>query len=215
MAPLRTAIAKPVSLGAATLLALVALLAATTTSAWATNYTPTGGPGVTLVGTGVSFTDAVSGTSVSCSTANLSGSVVSPGTIRVWGAAAATLSSVGISGCTNPLAGATPCTVSSAVSWGFAITGPISGGLWPAEVTGVNQAVTCGACVFTLVGDITGTFNAGSAQRFTPATGASGLVVASSPPPTAACVNADVVAGDPFVVGGYWTNTASLPLSIT
>lgn len=185
MAPLRTAIAKPVSLGAATLLALVALLAATTTSAWATDYTPTGGPGVTLVGTGVSFTDAVSGTSVSCSTANLSGSVVSPGTIRVWGAAAATLSSVGISGCTNPLAGATPCPVA------------------------------CGACVFTLVGDITGTFNAGSAQRFTPATGASGLVVASSPPPTAACVNADVVAGDPFVVGGYWNNTASLPLSIT
>ncbi|MBU2695524.1 hypothetical protein CCO04_10550 [Pimelobacter sp. 30-1] len=203
----------------ATLVAVVAMLAATTTSAWATNYTPYGGPSVTFVGTGVTFTDVISSTSVACSTADLSGSVASPGTIRVWGANAATVTSVSISGCTNPTAGATLCSVSSTVSWGFAITGPISGGLWPAKVTGVNQVVTCGDCVFALVGDINGKFNANptgtGAQRFTPNAGASGLVVASSPPPTLPCVNADIVAGDPFAVGGYWTNTATLPLTIT
>lgn len=190
----------------AVLCGIALVLASTVPARAATTYTPTGGPSVTFVGTSISFTDIPAAQTFACTTFNLHGSVTSPGVSRAYGASAITFSTITAGGCSNPLCGSVSPTPSG--TWGFAITGDPVSGVWPARLTNVRLQLGCGSsCVFTLTGAVNGKFNA-STNRFTPNSGASGLVIASSPAPTGAlCVTLDLQAGDDVAVGGYWTVT--------
>lgn len=191
----------------ATAAAGAAVLSMTSTSAFAaTTYTPTGGPSANFVGSSVSFTDIEAGQTLTCSTFNLSGSIISSGSSRAYGADGGTLGSLSSSGCTNPTAGAT--TVTPTGTWTVAVTGDATGSSWPARLKNVKATVTAVNCTFTVSGVVNGRFN-DATQVFTPNTGASGLVVdgGAGAPTGPMCVTLDILTGDTIAVGGTWTNT--------
>ncbi|MEV5003714.1 hypothetical protein [Nocardioides sp. LML1-1-1.1] len=203
-----------VARSAAVLVAAVVALVATAGPTWPwVTIAPAGSP-VTFVGTAIKLTDIPAAHTVSCTSFGVAG-VVTPaaGTNLAYGASTANLATMTSSGCTNPIAGA--CTLTGSGVWGFALTGPVSGGLWPARFSNVRVAAVCGSvgCSFTMTGAVDGRFDrtVGSPtyQRFTPVTGSSGLLVAASPAPSAGCALLDVVAGDDVAVGGYLTNTGT------
>lgn len=191
----------------ATTAAASAVLAMTATSAQAaTTYTPTGGPSANFVGSSVSFTDIEAAQTLTCSTFNLSGSIISSGSSRAYGADGGTLGTLSSSGCTNPLAGAT--TVAPVGTWTVAVTGDATGTSWPARLKNVKATVTAANCTFGVTGVVNGKFD-DSNQRFTPNTGASGLTIdgGAGAPTGSMCVTLDLQSGDTIAVGGYWTNT--------
>lgn len=184
-----------------------AVLAMTATSAQAaTTYTPTGGPGANFVGTSVSFTDIEAGQTLTCTQFDLSGSIISSGSSRAYGADGGTLGTLSSSGCSHPLAGAT--TVTPNGTWTVAITGDATGSSWPAKLKNVSADVSAVNCDFTASGEVNGTFN-DSTQVFTPNAGASGLTIDSGAgaPTGSMCVTLDLQSGDNVAVGGSWTNT--------
>lgn len=184
-----------------------AVLSMTSTSAYAaTTYTPTGGPNANFVGTSVSFTDIEAAQTLTCSTFNLSGSIISSGSSRAYGADGGTLGTLSSSGCTNPLAGAT--TVTPVGTWTVAITADATGTSWPAQLKNVKATVSAANCTFGVTGVVNGKFD-DSNQRFTPNAGASGLTIDSGAgaPTGSMCVTLDLQPGDTIAVGGYWTNT--------
>lgn len=191
----------------ATAAAGAAVLSMTSTSAYAaTTYTPTGGPSAKFVGTSVSFTDIEAAQTLTCTTFNLSGSIISSGSSRAYGTDGGTLGSLSSSGCTNPLAGAT--TVTPVGTWTVAVTGDATGTSWPARLKNVKATVTAANCTFGVTGVVNGRFD-DSNQRFTPNAGASGLTIDSGAgaPTGSMCVTLDLQPGDTIAVGGYWTNT--------
>lgn len=186
----------------AVLSGIALVLASTVPAQAATTYTPTG-PVVTFLGSNITFTNLWAAQTFTCTTVSASGSVVSSGTSRVYGATAIVLGTNATSGCSNPLCG--PATVVPGGTWSFAITGDRTGTVWPARISNVSLQMTCGACTFTVAGKVDGKFDTAT-QKFTPASGASGLTVSGSPPPTGTmCVTLDILAGDPFGVGGTFT----------
>lgn len=198
---------------AATVVALVALLAATISPTWAWVTTaPAGGP-VNFVGTNITFTDIQANQTFSCTTFSPSGTVSVPaGTNAAYGASVANLTTVTSSGCANPIGGG--CPILAPTTWGFVLTGPPTGDVWPSRFTNVKLVVACGGCSFMMEGVINGRFDRGvtspTYQRFTPVTGPSGLVVSASPAPSGfVCTVLDIQAGDDIEVGGYWTNTGT------
>lgn len=200
----------------ATMLAVAALLLGTTTPARAaTTYTPSGGPSITFLGTGIKLTPIIPAQTISCTTFNLGGSVLSPGISRAYGVDAVVLSALSTGGCSNPVCGT--AVVTPVGTWSFAITGDATASGWPARLKNVKIQLTCGTCEFTVTGSVNGKFVV-STQRFTPNTGFSGLTVSGSPPPSGTmCAILDVQAGDEVAVGGYWTASGPLwaPLTIS
>lgn len=193
--------------------ASAALLAITATGAQAaTTYTPTGSS-ANFVGSSVSFKDIEANQTLTCSTFNLSGSVSSSGTSRLYGADAGSLGTLTSSGCTNPIAGAT--TVTPVGTWTVAITGDKTGTVWPARLKNVTANVSAVNCNFTTSGVVNGSFDTAT-QKFTPNAGASGLTIngGAGAPTGSMCVTLDLQPGDTVAVGGSWTNTgASLAIS--
>ncbi len=186
----------------AVLSGIALVLASTVPARAATTYTPTG-PVVTFLGSNISFTNLWAGQTFSCTTVSASGSVVNSGTSRAYGATAINLGTNATSGCSHPMCGTT--TVTPSGTWTFAITGDKTGTVWPARISNVSIQMTCGTCTFTVVGKIAGKFDTAT-QKFTPVSGASGLTVSGSPPPSGAmCVTLDILAGDEFAVGGSFT----------
>ncbi|WP_408898325.1 hypothetical protein ACJ5H2_04245 [Nocardioides sp. R1-1] len=185
--------------------ATVVSMSATAAQA-ATSYTPTGGPGANFVGTNVSFTDIEAGQTLTCTTFNLSGSIINSGASRAYGVDGGTLGSLTSSGCTNPLAG--PTTVTPVGTWTVAVTGDASGTSWPARLKNVKATVTAANCTFGVTGVVNGRFD-DSTQKFTPNAGASGLTIdgGAGAPTGSMCVTLDLQPGDTVAVGGYWTNT--------
>lgn len=210
MTPARRYVVRSVAVVVTAIAALV--MTAAPTWPWVT-VAPAGSP-VTFVGTAITLTDVPAGQTISCTSFGVAG-IVTPaaGTNLAYGASTANLATMTSSGCTNPMAGA--CTLTGSGTWGFALTGPMSGGLWPARFTNVRVAAACGSlsCSFTMAGQVDGRFDrtVGSPtyQRFTPVAGPSGLVVATSPAPSAGCALLDVGPGDSVAVGGYLTNTGT------
>ncbi|WP_418057924.1 hypothetical protein [Pimelobacter simplex] len=204
---------------AGTVAALTATLSLTAPAAHATGYTPTGGPGINLVGSGITFTDIEAAQTISCPTNNLSGTVINPGVTRTYGSPAASLTTMTSSGC---MSGMGPGTLTQVGTWNLAFTGGPTGAVWPARISNVTINFTSG-CSFPMGGYIDGTFNQ-STQRFTPAAGASGLTITGTPtsnlgvPNGGLCATFDFQLGDTIGVGGYWTNTppaGSTPLTAT
>ncbi len=192
-----------VATGAAT----AAIVAMTATGAQAaTTFTPTGGPNANFVGSSVSFKDIEADQTLTCSTFNLSGTIVNSGTSRAYGANAGNLTSLTSSGCSNPTAGAT--TVTPSGTWGVTVTGDAVSGQWPARLTNVKATVSAVNCTFTVSGVVNGKFNP-TTQVFTPNTGASGLTVdgGAGTPTGSMCVTLDILTGDTIQVGGSWKNT--------
>jgi len=169
----------------------------------ATTYTPSGGPSANFVGNNVSFTATAAGQTLTCSTFNLAGSIVNPGTSRAIGANGGTLTTLTSSGCTNPIAGST--TVTPSGTWGVTITGDEVGTVSPARLTSVAATVSAAGCTFNVGGVVNGTFN-DATQRFTPNSGASGLTITSTPVGFI-CPILGVAPGQTIEVGGTWTNT--------
>lgn len=186
------------------------LLTATPPAQAFTTYTPTGGPAVNLVGTGISLTDIPNGQTITCASFTMAGGVSSPGLSRAYPTPAVNLPTLASAGCTNTLWG--PVTFALAPTWRLAMTGDPSGGLWPARLSQVKISGTIAGCAIEVTGVVDGTFAVGS-QRFTPGAGPSGLGVTAAVG-GAPCVAIDVVVGDPVAVGGYWTNTAMPPLAL-
>ncbi|MFJ9313613.1 hypothetical protein ACIRN4_05415 [Pimelobacter simplex] len=194
------------------------LLAVSAASAHAaTTYTP--GPGsVRLIGAGITFTNIPMDQKISCTQFDLAGPVIAPGSSRGYGADLASLTTLTSSGCSNPLLGVVTATPLG--PWGLAISGDPVAGTWPAKFTHVTIAMTWGGCAFRVEGAVSGRFSTVT-QRFTPDAGASGLSISSTWPgaPTGAlCVSLDILPGDEFAVGGYWTNVppaGSGPLTIS
>ncbi|GAA1743410.1 hypothetical protein [Aeromicrobium alkaliterrae] len=180
----------------------------------ATTYTPDAGAGdkVNFVGSSVSFRAVQANQTLTCSTFNLAGDVVSPSTSRAYGANGGTLGSLTSSGCTNPIAGNT--TVTPTGVWGVTVTGDATGTTWPAKLTSVGATVSAAGCTFNVGGDLAGTFNTAT-QLFTP--GASTIKITSTPSGFL-CPILGVAAGQDITVSGSWTNTppaGSGPLTIT
>lgn len=201
----------------ATAAAGAAVVSMTTVAAHAaTTFTPSGGPNANFVASrlvsgspvsGVKFTDIPAGQALTCTSFSVSGSIVSPGTSRTYGANAGNLGSLSAGGCTNPLAGAT--TVTPVGTWGVTITGDAVSGLWPAKLTNVKANLAAANCTFSVEGVVNGKFS-NTTQRFTPnsTTAASGLVVSSTPAPSGTmCVTLDIQPGDDIAIDGYFTNT--------
>lgn len=202
-APLPKAATTVVTALLAVLSGIALVLASTVPARAATTYTPTGGPVVSFLGSNISFTNIWAGQTFTCTTVSASGSVVIPGTSRAYGTTAISLGTNATSGCSHPMCGTT--TVTPSGTWSFAITGDKTGSVWPARISNVSIQMTCGTCTFTVVGRVTGKFDTAT-QRFTPASGASGLTVSGNPPPSGAmCVTLDILAGDEFAVGGSFT----------
>ncbi|AIY16414.1 hypothetical protein GUY44_20710 [Pimelobacter simplex] len=206
----------------ATAAASVTILSMTATGAQAaTTYTPTGGPNANFVGSGVSFRDIEADQKLTCPTFNLTGSIISSGTSRAYGADAGSLTGLNAGGtgaCNNPIAGATtvaPLTISGTTGWSVAITADATGTSWPARLKNVRAKVSAAGCEFTVTGVVNGRFDT-SNQKFTPATGASGLTVDDGLPAGSGeiapgtqpmCVTLDIQPGDTIEVAGSWTNT--------
>ncbi|WP_377321670.1 hypothetical protein ACFJIY_20720 [Pimelobacter simplex] len=189
---------------AASALAVVGPLPA----AHAAGYTPAGGPGVNLVGSGVSFRLIEADQTFTCASAGHAGTVVDPGVPRAYGTSLAVLTATTYGGCANPWWGAV--TLTPVGSWSLAFTGPPAAGStsWPARIGDVVIAFSYPSCTFRIEGAINGRFNTAT-QRFTPNTGASGLSIPASGPgvPTGAlCATLDVQPGDTFAVGGTWAD---------
>ncbi|UUW91124.1 hypothetical protein [Pimelobacter simplex] len=188
---------------AAALTAILAVLMATTVPAQAfTTYTPTGGPDVRFVGTGVTLEHLPTGEVFSCPTFDLAGTVISSGTSRSYGAPAAGFSTT-TSSC-RPNVACGPVSLAILVPGGFAITGDTSSGTWPARIAGVKLRVSCSGCQLTLDGSVDGRFNA-TTGVFTPNAGPSGLLQTSTNGDPL-CVIMGFQNGDAFAVGGHWTN---------
>ena len=169
----------------------------------ATTYTPSGGPNVNFVGSSVSFKAIQANQTLTCSTFNLAGSIVNPGVSRALTANGGNLGSLTSSGCTNPIAGAT--TVTPTGTWGVRITGDEVSSVSPAQLTSVSATVTAAGCTFPVAGTVAGSFN-DATQKFTPASGASGLKI-SGTPSGFLCPILGVANGQDIEVGGSWTNT--------
>jgi hypothetical protein len=169
----------------------------------ATVYTPSGGPSANFVGSNVSFRAIQANQTLTCSTFNLAGSIVNPGTSRAIGANGGNLTTLTSSGCTNPIAGST--TVTPSGTWGVTITGDEVGTVSPAQLTNVSATVTAAGCTFPVFGTVAGSFN-DATQRFTPNSGASGLKI-SGTPSGFLCPILGVANGQDIEVGGSWTNT--------
>jgi hypothetical protein len=192
--------------------ACTAVVAATfglaTTAAYAyTTSTPSGGPDVDFIGSGISFNDAAAGQIVGCSQFEMAGSVTNPGVSRIYGQVTAKLDTFTVSGCT-------PGTVSSIGPWTFAITGDPTGASWPAELADVAASITLTGCTFNIGGTVTGTFDTGL-QTFTPSNGS---LLITNVPSGIFCPLLGVAAGDPITVSGSWTNSppaGSTPLTFT
>ncbi|MBU2695098.1 hypothetical protein [Pimelobacter sp. 30-1] len=196
-------------------LATAAALVATSIPAQAaTTYTPSGGAALRLVGTGITITDIPAGQVFNCTASTLDGPVASAGTSRAYGAATAALTST-TGPCTNAVVG--PTTVTQLSTWSLAVAGDeLVPGRWPARIDGVRLRMRGGSvCDLTLEGTVEGTFDEGT-QRFTPATGASGLVITAVSGNLCA-LTLDMRVGDEIEVGGYWTNVppaGSAPLAL-
>ena len=169
----------------------------------ATTYTPSGGSGANFVGNNVSFKAIQANQTLTCSTFNLAGTIVNPGTSRAIGANGGNLGSLTSSGCTNQIAGAT--TVTPTGTWGVTITGDEVSSVSPARLTNVVATVSAAGCTFNVGGNVNGKFN-DSTQVFTPNTGASGLTITSTPVGFI-CPILGVASGQTIEVGGSWTNT--------
>ncbi|UUW91123.1 hypothetical protein [Pimelobacter simplex] len=214
MQPFRHLTRSAVALAAALAASLAVLLATTVPAQAFTTYTPTGGPAVRLVGSGITFTNIAVGETFSCPTFDLTGSVISPGVSRAYGLPATTLTSVTSSCTPHPLCA--PVVVATTVPWYLAITGDASAGTWPARITTVKIQLSCGACQITLDGSVNGRFNAAT-QVFKPDTGPSGLVQSGNNGHVL-CTVLDLQNGDDYAVGGSWTNvppSGSAGLAIT
>lgn len=178
------------------------LVVASTPAHAATTYTPNGGPAVKLVGTGITLTDLPANQAFTCTASTLDGPVASPGTSRTYGSATAALTST-TGPCTNAVVG--PTTVTQLGSWSLGVTGDeVAPGRWPARLDGVRLRMRSSSCDLTLEGTVEGTFDEGT-QRFTPRTGASGLVITAAGGTYCALV-LDMRVGDEIEVGGHWTN---------
>lgn len=186
------------------------LLTATPPAQAYTTYTPSGGPAVNLVGTGISLTDIPIGQTISCGSFTMAGGVSSPGLSRGYPTPAVNLPTLASAGCSNTWWG--PVTFALAPTWRLAMTGDPSGGVWPARLTEVKISGVVYGCAIEVTGVVNGTFSVGL-QRFTPVAGPSGLQV-SAAVGGAPCVTIDVAVGDPIAVGGYWTNTALPPIAL-
>lgn len=225
--------------GAAALGTVLSLVAATTPAQAATTYTPSGGPGISLVGSfddprtpdttsvpGIQLTIIEPDQSVSCSGFSFGGSVSSPGASRAYGATAATLGTFSSSGCTNPFFGTT--TITSLTTPNLVVTGDPVAGTWPARITNVRWKISWANCDLYVEGVVNGRVDPAT-QVFTPAgnpgSGASsyvptGLVVAATPaPPTGAlCATLDFQVGDSLGIRGAFTNAppaGSTPMALS
>ncbi|WP_017933021.1 hypothetical protein [Nocardioides sp. Iso805N] len=199
--------------------AVVAVGVSATAATAATTYTPSGGPNVNFVGSSVSFTDTNAGAVLTCSTFNLSGSLISAGTSRAYGANAGSLGSLSSSGCTNSFFGST--TVTPVGTWTVSIDGDPTGTTYPATLRNVQANVSAVGCSFTAgggtassAGTVSGTFNT-STGKFTPTSSTLKINTGSV---SGTCFLIGVAAGDSVSVGGSWTNTppsGSTAVSIT
>lgn len=206
---------------AAAVLALLLVLVSTTPAQAFTTYTPSGGSQVELRSSNITLTNASTGMNLVCGNGpsyrfDLGGTVVNPGASRPYGAAAASLTTLTTAPavvCHHPYCHA-PVTMTG--TWSLSMTGDPTAGSWPARLSGVRMRLDCAGyfgmpCRFTLVGSIDGRF-APATQRFTPSAGYD--LVVEDP---WVCPDIDVLQGDPFQVGGYWTNvppSGSSPLLI-
>lgn len=210
-------------LTASVLLMLLLLLATTTPAHAFTTYTPSGGSQVDFRSSNITLTNTSTGMYWTCGGGvptnrfDLGGTVVNPGVSRPYGAAAAALTTLTTAPtvvCHHPICHASATMVGT---WSLAMTGDPTAGSWPARLSGVKLRLYCAGyeglpCTFTLTGTIDGQFTPAT-QRFTPSAGYD-LTVEDQ----WVCADLDVLQGDAFAVGGYWTNvppSGSSPLLVT
>lgn len=230
---------RPYAVLIATAMAGLLLLTVATTGAYAaTTYTSAGGPGLGLAAAydkpgvpvemvpGLKLTLIETAQTITCTGFSMTGSVVSPGVSRPYGAAAATLGTLSAPGCTNPIMG--PTTFASLATSALTVTGDATGGQWPARVTNVKWKVTWVNCSFYVAGVIEGSLDVVT-QVFSPVGNPStpggsptptGLTISAVPaPPTGSmCVNLDLQAGDSIGITGTFENTppaGSTALAVT
>lgn len=160
-------------------------------------YTPSGGPGLTLVGTNVAIWFE-GGQAINCTDFDPAGTLTNPGTARPVGAPAGSIVSLA-SACTTDTGGSVSFTSGT---WSFAITGLATGTAWPARFTGVELDWNAGGCQVDMSGDLGGVFDTAT-QRFMP--------TSSTITPTSVagvgCASLGISPGDTTEFGGYLTNT--------
>ncbi|MGH3349583.1 MAG: hypothetical protein ACRDPS_02875 [Nocardioides sp.] len=165
------------------------------------NYTPHGGPGVSLLGSDVVFTVVEAGQTFTCEQFDLSGTLTGPDVSRPFGSTATTWDQLVFSGCTNPYFGATTFDLTG--TWGFAITGPEVGSVSPAAITDVAMFVEMNGCSFNIAGEVSGDFD-DATEVFTP-TGST-LIIADDPVGFV-CSSVGFTQGQSISVSGSWLIT--------
>ncbi|WP_293783377.1 hypothetical protein [uncultured Aeromicrobium sp.] len=197
------------AMGAATAATLALGLTAIAPAHAQTGYTPTGAD-VEFVGTDVAF-QIPSGQRLECTQFDLLGNVINSGVNRAFDADGLLLDDLVSSGCSNPIAG--PTVVQPTGAWTVAVTGPESGTVSPVNLRDVQVDVIAlsGACTFSVVGDLDGTFDdAPASQVFQPTS--SNLEIASSPAPSGPlCGLLGVASGEPVSIdaAAFWTNVGT------
>lgn len=176
----------------------------------ATDYTPTGGPSLNLVGTNVRVHFEEINQSFTCSRFDVAGQVTMPGVAREFGGEAVDLGAL-TDTCTNPLYGLSNFTAEP--TWRTTVTGPSNGTSWPVRLEEVEMGFTAVNCVVEFEGTIDGAFDTAT-QRFTP--GTSTLIVTYWS--GSWCVTLDFQVGDHAVLQGELTNVppaGSSPLTLS
>lgn len=206
--------------------ASVAVVSTMTGAQAATQYTPSGGPGMSLAASyddprtpestivpGVQLTLVHADQSISCSGFSFSGAVVSPGAPRAYGATMAELGTFSAPGCSNPTYGATTLDLQTVPR--FLVSGDATDGAWPAKVANLRWKIAWSSCDFYVEGTIVGRLDAAT-QVFTPlgnpGTGPSytpsGLAISASPAPVGStCGALDLQPGDEVGLRGTFLNT--------
>lgn len=169
------------------------------TQATASDYTPSGGPSLNLVGTNVAIWFEA-GQAINCTDFDPSGTLTSPGAARPVGAPAGSIVSLA-SACTTDT-GASLSFTSGA--WSFEVTGLATGSAWPARFTGVELDWNVGGCQVDMSGDLGGVFDTAT-QRFMP----TNSTIVPTAVTGAGCATLGISPGDTTELGGYLTNTPS------
>ncbi|NHA00498.1 hypothetical protein G5V59_11925 [Nocardioides sp. W3-2-3] len=106
------------------------------TQATVSDYTPSGGPSLNLIGTNVAVWFE-GGQAINCADFDPSGTLTNPGAARPVGAPAGSIVSLA-SACTTDT-GASLTFISG--TWSFEVTGLATGTAWPARFTGVEPGL--------------------------------------------------------------------------
>lgn len=191
-------------------LALGLVTAASGSAAASTDYTPSGGPSINLVGTNISLLFEEISQTFTCSRFDVSGQVVMPGVARAFGNEAAELGALTDS-CTNPYYGPTDFRVKP--NWRLTVQGPANGTTVPVRLDQVEMELFALNCVVRFAGTIDGSFDIAT-QQLAPV--ASALIVTYWSGPI--CVTVDFQVGDHVALRGRFTNVppaGSSPLSLS